>query len=234
MKILALDTALSACSVALWCHSEVRTRRWVAMERGQSEALMPMVDEVMKEADETFFDLDLVAVTAGPGAFTGIRIGLAAARGIALAADLPCLGVTTLEAVAHGVGSEERRDATVLVVLDAKRSDVYAQAFTADLNPLGEARALLAPQLVTLVGKTDTAGRRLVVVGNAAPMAVEALTDAGITAAAGSAPGVPDAAIVAAMAAVRWRPGTTVDIPGPLYLRPPDATLPRAGGRRRP
>ncbi len=230
MKILALDTALSACSVALWRHSEVCTRRYAAMERGQSEALMPMVDEVMKEADETFFDLDLVAVTTGPGAFTGIRIGLAAARGIALAADLPCLGVTTLEAVAHGVGAEERRDAAVLVVLDAKRTDVYAQAFTANLNPLGEAQALLAPQLVTLVGKAAS----LIVVGNAASVAVEALTDAGITVAAGSAPGVPDAATVAAMAAARWRPGATTDVPGPLYLRPPDATLPRAGGRRRP
>ena len=103
MRLLALDTATAACSVALWRDGAVLARRFEAMLRGQSEALMPMVGAVLAEAGCGFKDLDAIAVTVGPGAFTGLRIGLAAARGMALAAELPLIGVTTLEAVVHGV-----------------------------------------------------------------------------------------------------------------------------------
>ena len=170
MRILALDTATSACSVALWCDGAVRARRFAPMERGQAEALVPMLGAVLADAGCAFAELDLLAVTVGPGTFTGLRIGLAAARGLALAAALPCLGVTTLEAVADGVGPEERAGAALLVVLDAKRRDVYAQLFSAGLEPLGEARAVLPSGLA----ETLPAGP-LVVAGDAAHSAAEAL-----------------------------------------------------------
>ena len=102
MRLLALDTATSACSAALWQDGTVLARHLQPMARGQSEALLPMVAAVMAEAGLAFADLDLLAVTVGPGTFTGIRIGLAAARGLALATGLPLAGIATTEAVAGG------------------------------------------------------------------------------------------------------------------------------------
>lgn len=229
MKVLAIDTATSACSAALWEDGAVRARQLTITERGQSEALLPMVLAVLAEAGEDFAGLDLVAVTVGPGAFTGLRIGLAAARGMALAAGLPCLGVTTLEAVAHGVGADERASGPLLVALETKRADLYVQAFDGRLRPLGEPRAMAVEQIPTLVPAAP-----VVVVGDAADKAAQALEAAGGRPMISTAPGVPDAAVVAALAAGRFRPGRLPASPRPLYLRPPDATLPRDGGRRRP
>lgn len=226
MRILALDTATTACSVALWSDGAVRARRFAAMERGQAEALVPMLEEVRAEAGFDYAELDLLAVTVGPGAFTGLRIGLATARGLALAAALPCVGVTTLEAVAEGVGDDEWADANLLVVLDAKRADVYAQVFSSRLEPLGVASAVVPSGLGALVPPG-----RLVVAGDASGRAVEALVAAGADARCSAAPGVPDAVHVAAIAARRDRPGAADAPPAPLYLRPPDATP--APARRR-
>ncbi len=103
MKILALDSATGACSVALWHDGAILARRFAVMDRGQSEVLIPMVREVLAEAGADFPSIDVFGVTVGPGAFTGLRIGLAAARGMALASGRPLVGVSTFEAVAHGV-----------------------------------------------------------------------------------------------------------------------------------
>ncbi|MCH8036263.1 MAG: tRNA (adenosine(37)-N6)-threonylcarbamoyltransferase complex dimerization subunit type 1 TsaB, partial [Proteobacteria bacterium] len=138
MILLALDTSMTACSVALWRRGGVVRSLRRDMERGHAEALMPMVRDVLDGAGHGAADLDLVAVTVGPGAFTGLRIGLAAARGLALAAGLPCFGATTTETVAHAVPSRERSGATLLVVLQSNRADIYAQTFNADLEPLSE------------------------------------------------------------------------------------------------
>lgn len=228
VKILALDTATSACSVAFWADGEVVARRFAQMPRGQSEALLPMVSEVLDEAAVDWAGLDLLAVTVGPGAFTGLRIGLAAARGMALAAGLPCIGVTTLEAVAAGAVDDK---GPLLVVLDAKRADVYAQAFDADHRPLGEPRALMPEALPGLIAQI---GERPTVIGDAADLALDALAAAGLEARRGTASGIPDAAIVAVMAAEHWSSETPSPPPEPLYIRPPDAVKPRNGGRLRP
>ncbi len=228
MKILALDSATSACSAALWRDGRVRARRLAMMERGQSEALMPMILDVLAEAGCGFSQLDLLAVTVGPGAFTGLRIGLAAARGMALASGIGCLGVTTLEAVAHGVPAGERAGDPLLVALDSKRADLYVQVFAPDLEPLGPPQALLPGDL----GGRVPAGR-ILVAGDAAGPAAGALAEAGVTVTLSAAPGIADAATVAALAARRWRPGTPVEPPAPLYLRRPDARPATGGGRGR-
>ncbi|HEB79795.1 MAG TPA: tRNA (adenosine(37)-N6)-threonylcarbamoyltransferase complex dimerization subunit type 1 TsaB [Rhodospirillales bacterium] len=225
MKILALETATSACSAALWKDGSVAARRLEGMARGQSEALMGMVGGVLDEAECAFSDLDLLAVTVGPGAFTGLRIGLAAARGFAVAQGLPCLGVTTLETVAHQVPEDERDGKTLLVVLETKREDIYAQAFDAGLKPLGKPEAAPPGGLARLL----PAGPVLLA-GDAALRALEELRDASLSA----APGFPDAAAVAEIASRRWRPGEALCPPAPLYLRPPDASIPKNGGRLRP
>ena len=201
------------------------------MSRGQSERLMPMVREVLSEAGADFPDLDLLAVTTGPGAFTGLRIGLAAARGMALAGDLACFGVTTLDAVAAGVSETERQKANVLVVLDSKRAEVYAQAFWSDLRPLSEAQALIPADLAALMANGEGDADRVLVAGDGAGQVIQALKDKGIEAVLSTAPGVPDAATVAAIAAERWSSDQPAEPLRPLYLRPPDAKASKNGGR---
>ena len=230
MNILALDTSMTACSVALWRDGGVDLSRRRDMERGHAEALMPMVGEVLDEAGRGAGDLDLVAVTVGPGAFTGLRIGLAAARGLALAAGLPCFGATTTETVAHSVPEAERSDATLVVALRSNRDDLYAQAFNAGLEPLAEPRALLAQDVAGLVSESG----RVVVAGDASNLVRPALAGAGFDVVVSGASGTPDAAVLAAIAARRWRPGESPASPSPLYLKPPAATAPERGGRLRP
>ncbi len=232
MRILAMDTATSGCSVALWQDGGIPARRAAAMARGQSEALLPMIAEVLGEAQITATDCDLIAVTRGPGAFTGLRIGLATARAMALAAGLPCLGVDTTDVVARGVAAEAITG-ELLVVLDTKRADFYAQTFSRHHKALCAPRAVPQDGLVELVGR-QAEGVPLLVVGDATPAALEILAAAGIKAAAADAPALPDAARLAEIAAERWQPGMVLTPPLPLYLRPPDAKIPRDGGRLRP
>jgi tRNA threonylcarbamoyladenosine biosynthesis protein TsaB len=198
------------------------------MARGQSEALVPMIQDVMAEAKHAFEDLDAVAVTVGPGAFTGLRIGLAAARGMALALDVPCLGVTTLETVAHGVDAAARSGRHLLTALDSKRADKYVQVFDSDLVPIGPAAAVALEAVGDFIPKGA-----VVVAGDVAARVASALekdfTD--VTIAPGS--GIPDAAVVAEIVAARWHLGQEAPLPQPLYLRPPDAKLPKNGGRLR-
>jgi tRNA threonylcarbamoyladenosine biosynthesis protein TsaB len=235
MRILGFDTATNACSAAVMRDGRVVARRLETMTRGHAERLMPMILEVMEEAGEDFSGLDALAVTNGPGAFTGLRIGLAAARGLALASGLPCLAVTTLEAVAAAVPQAERKNRLILVALDAKRADIYAQTFAPDLAPTGEPGALLPDALPALLAASGKGRHRhpVVVVGDAAGRALAALEAAGITATHSTAPGIPDAAVVAELAAARWTRGATISKPRPLYLRPPSTTTPKKRRHRR-
>ncbi|MEQ8193282.1 MAG: tRNA (adenosine(37)-N6)-threonylcarbamoyltransferase complex dimerization subunit type 1 TsaB [Rhodospirillales bacterium] len=222
--LLAFDTATRGCSAALWRAGGIEASRAAAMERGQSEALLPMIEAVMNEAGAGYDDLDAIAVTIGPGAFTGLRIGLAAARGMALAAACPVIGVGTLEAVARGVPESERSDRRILVVLDAKRADHYAQTFAPDLSPLNEPRALPAAAIAALVKDTP-----VVLAGDGAALIESALDGAGVDYIVSTAPGIPDAAAVAALAAARWSAGARPEsLPRPLYLRAPDVSGPAA------
>ncbi len=177
---------------------------------------MPMVQTVMSEATLEYAALDAVAVTRGPGTFTGLRIGLAAARGLALAADLPLFGLTTLEVIA-AEASEQLPDHPILVAIDARRGQVYAQLFEDDGFPIGE------PQAMTLDAAAGLAGSdRIVFAGDMAGQ-MSALRD-GLGVVAGGS-GQPDAAVLARCAAHRRMPGPGMTV-SPLYLRAPDATLP--------
>ena len=218
MKILAIDTATAACSAALLGDGVIIAARHVAMLRGHAGALLPMVEEVMAEADVAYDALDLIAATVGPGAFTGLRVGLAAARGLALAGGLPIIGVTTLEALAHAVedGSGER---SVVAVLNARREEVYYQAYDAKLAPLG-------PPRVGAAEMVDLPDGPVLLVGDGAAL-LPAARD-GNRSDVEIMPGVlPDAAVVAAIAAARFDPAAPPESPPePLYLRSSGARTP--------
>src|SRR5271156_2104954 len=145
MRVLAIDTALAACSAAVLDteHGGIVASESLPMVRGHAEALMPLLQRVMNQARMAFSDIDRVAVTTGPGSFTGLRVGIAAARGIALAADKPAVGLSTLSAYAapHMAADEKL---PVVAAIDARHAHVYLQVFT----PGG--RTLTAPRLAAL------------------------------------------------------------------------------------
>ncbi len=222
VKTLALDCATACCSVALLSDGVIAAAQVATMARGHAEALMPMVEMVLSDAGAAYCDLDLLAVTVGPGAFTGLRIGLAAARGIALAAKLPIVGVTTLEALAYQGAASEPATTTVMAVLDTKRGDFYAQIFGADGAPLCEPQVATGDVLCGLVSVGP-----VLVAGDGAEAASDYLRAAGIAARVAVAARHPDAATVAMIAQGRWQPGTTPTTPAPLYLRAASTSRPK-------
>src|SRR5579871_252090 len=137
MLILAIDTALEACAAAVLdtTTSKVLASESQAMKRGHAEALMPLIARVMRDSGLQFAALDRIAVTSGPGSFTGLRVGLSAARGIALAADKPVVGITTLSAYAAPVVSEAGEQ-PVISAIDARHDQVYFQAVSGDGSSL--------------------------------------------------------------------------------------------------
>ena len=121
--ILALDTTENSISVALIHSSKILAHQYKKMERGQGEALIPMIQDVIQQSHIDFKSLTKIAVSVGPGSFTGVRIGLATARGMGLALNIPVVGITSFEATAFEITGK------VLVVLDTKRGDFFTQFF---------------------------------------------------------------------------------------------------------
>jgi tRNA threonylcarbamoyladenosine biosynthesis protein TsaB len=142
MLILAIDTALDACAAAVLDTgtSNLIAVESQAMKRGHAEALMPLIGRVMKDAALPFAALDRIAVTTGPGSFTGLRVGLSAARGIALAAGKPAVGLTTLSAYAAPIVSESGDD-PVISAIDARHDQVYFQVVS------GNGSSLIRPRV---------------------------------------------------------------------------------------
>lgn len=183
---------------------------------------MPMIEAVLEEAGLTPAGLAALAVTIGPGTFTGLRVGLAAARGFALARALPLVGVTTLEAIAEPVEAEEGE--VIAAAFDARRGEVYLQVFDAARAPLGE------PMIVALEKAGDhVPGSRVVAVGTGAGLLAEVLSARNIACRLSPAAPQPDALVVARIASARLKahgPDRFRVPPAPLYLRAPDAKLP--------
>jgi len=214
--VLAIDTAFAACQVALVDGSgKLRAGHSLAMARGQAEVLPGLVAQTLAEAGLGFAALDLVAVTVGPGSFTGVRVALAAARGFALVADCPVAGVSTLEVLAHAVPDEARaRGDEVLSVISARRGQVYFQRFRAGTRP-----DALGPARVCSLGEVAESGQGSIwAVGDAAAEAVAA----GCAGRAVAEALLPRPADLAALALLdlcegRVRPAL------PLYVRGPGA-----------
>ena len=222
--ILALDAAGAACSAALWRDGGIRGRRFEAMSRGQSERLVPMIQETLGEAKTAFDELDGIAVTVGPGGFTGVRIGLATARGLALARRCPVIGFSNFLALAAAARAEAAPEQRIAVLIDAKRRDLYAQAFDAGLAPLTEPASVHPADL-----NDKLPNGPLLLVGDGVPQARATLLGAGRDLAVSRTSGLSDAAHVARLAAQTGLPGPGAPPPRPLYLRPPDVTLPASG-----
>ena len=216
MRVLAIDTALEACAAAVLDtdHGEITASETLSMVRGHAEALMPLVARVMGAAGIAFADLDRIAVTIGPGSFTGLRVGISAARGIALAAGKPAIGLSTLAGFAAPLIAED--DSTnVVAAIDARHDHVYLQVFGTG------GRTLVAPRVATLrdaVRAAITGHPR--VVGSAANQVAAAWprgVEPPLLVEQRGAPDIGWMARLGAAAADGHGP------PKPLYLRAPDA-----------
>jgi tRNA threonylcarbamoyladenosine biosynthesis protein TsaB len=216
MRVLAIDTALGACSAAVLDTEQggIVASASQPMMRGHAEALIPLLGRVAAEAHMAFRDFDRVVVTTGPGSFTGLRVGIAAARGIALSIGKPAVGLSTLSAYAapHLAGDE---NTPVVVAIDARHQHVFLEVF----GPGG--RTVIAPRLAPLREAARAAAETPArIVGTAAQAVADAL------AATGAAPiqvdqrDAPDIDWVARMGAALPEGQSP---PKPQYLRAPDA-----------
>ena len=221
--VLAFDTAGSACSVAVERGDAVLAHERLEMRHGHAEALLPMIDRMMAAVGLSPTEIDTVAVTVGPGGFTGIRAGLAAAHGLALATEARLIGVNSFAAVA---GPIVENGMSLLVALDSRRDDLYVQLFDARHLPFNEPAAIPPERLAARVGDGE-----LAIAGDAVEAAAAALGNRlGLRLVPNSA---PDA--LGLLAALRRWPERADPAVHPLYLRPPDVSFPKArrgGGQR--
>lgn len=206
--ILGFSTSGPYCGAALYSDGDVIAAQHEEIAKGQAERLMPMIEEVLAEAGAQYGDLSAIGVGAGPGNFTGIRISISAARGLALGLRIPAVGVSVLEALAFG------HEGPVLASISAGRNHFYLQRF-ADGADRG-------PELATLEDVADWAMPGLTCIGNHEHEIARRIGATG-----GPAPYYP-ASAVARIAATRWQDDPPR--PAPIYLRAPDA----APGRDQP
>jgi len=204
---LVLDTALNACAVAVSSDGHVLAHASEPMQRGHQERLAPMVEAVARRSGVGFDALDRIGVTVGPGSFTGLRVGLAFAKALSLALDIPCIGVNSLEALAAG------RMGFVAAAIAAKGDQLYLQAFL-------DGTALMAPDVLDIpIAEARIAelwsGAPATLVGSGAAQLAGLLRSAVIDEAE-----TGDICAIARL--IEGRPSLAVR-PRPLYLRPPDA-----------
>lgn len=217
MNLLALETATDQCSAALWCDGAVHARSLHAPRR-QAELLLPLFNELLAEAGLGKHQIDVIAFGRGPGAFTGVRLSVSVAQGLALALDRPVLPVSTLEALAMSAPDDA---GNVLAALDARMGEVYAGAFRrtggAALEALGE-ETVGDPAALTLPVVSDWFG-----VGSGWGVYAEALrVRLGVAMLRGVDPSaMPQAAAIARLAAPRFAAGGGVAVTAalPVYLR---------------
>ncbi|MBL4910709.1 MAG: tRNA (adenosine(37)-N6)-threonylcarbamoyltransferase complex dimerization subunit type 1 TsaB [Alteromonadaceae bacterium] len=149
MNLLALDASTEACSVALTFNGELHTR-YELCPQSHSQLLLPMVDQVLKAANCQLTQLDGLVFGQGPGSFTGVRIGIGVAQGLAFAANLPLVGVSTLQAMAQ-LAYEKQGQTQVISAIDARMSEVYNCFYQLDSNNIMQAvlpETVLAPELL--------------------------------------------------------------------------------------
>ncbi len=216
MRVLAIDTALEACSAAVLDldRGGIIASETLPMARGHAEAIMPLIARVMDLAETEFTELDRIAVTTGPGSFTGLRVGIAAARGIALASGRPAIGLSTLSGfAAQHIALDDTSN--VVAAIDARHEHVYLQIFGSG------GRSVVAPRIAPLreaVRAATTSPARIV--GSGADLIVAAWpknAEPPLLVEQRAAPDIAWVARLGAAASDGYGP------PKPLYLRAPDA-----------
>lgn len=219
MTVLAFDTCFGAVSVAVG--AVVVHEAYEEMAVGQAERLMPMIDEVMRAAGADFTQVSRIAVTRGPGSFTGVRVGVAAARALALATGAPLVATTSLAVIAASADDalKDRGDRVLAVAMDARRGGLYMQVFGTHARDELTSAAEVTPE----AGAALLAGRRAIAVGSGAEALARAAGDGQVEV---RMPGLQPRAAALLKLAVELPTAENVT---PLYIRQPDAKPPAPG-----
>ncbi|MBA4130557.1 MAG: tRNA (adenosine(37)-N6)-threonylcarbamoyltransferase complex dimerization subunit type 1 TsaB [Hyphomicrobium sp.] len=220
MNVLGIDTCFPALSVAVGREIGTPDARVVSstepMATGHAERLLPLIADLLAQSGLAITDIDRIAVTVGPGSFTGTRIAIAAARALKLARDIPVITFTSLEAITLSPEIAPAPNDDLIVAIDAHRGEAYAQVFdAATRTPIGPPRIIAMTDLAAL-----SRGQPILAVGTAAEAVVAAITQTGGSARAQPGMIYPDMAASILRAATRTPATAAVE---PLYLRPPDA-----------
>ena len=176
MRILALESSAKAASCAVLSDGELLASAWQATGLTHSRTLLPMVEDMLNNSELSVQEIDAVAVAAGPGSFTGLRIGIAAVKGLAWAAEKPCIPVSTLEAMAWPLAHLE---GNIICAMDARRQQIYNAVFLAEggeLTRLREDRAVSLEEAAADVGEMDGP---MTIVGDGAGLCFDFLTARG-------------------------------------------------------
>ncbi len=224
LTFLAFDTSAAHCAAALLSGGEIRAHRRLEMSRGQAESLFPLLEDICREAGVTLQDLDAIGVGIGPGNFTGIRISVSAARGLALSLGIPAIGVSMFEVLyaaqgAHQIGAQ-------LVSVAAPRGQVYLQAFDN-----GVPRGLPMQSGIADLSAGVNFERPHTVIGHQAADIAATLNGTypeGFEIKGFDAPPLNIAQTIAQIASAKFTTaGFSPEKPAPLYVRAPDAAPPR-------
>ncbi len=234
MRILALETAAKAVSAAITEDGKVLASGYQDTGLTHSRTLMPIVEGLLRNTGLTVAGMDAIAVSAGPGSFTGVRIGVSAAKGLAFAAEKPAVAVSTLAALARNVSFF---DGLVICAMDARRQQVYNTLFTAENGTLTRLTPDRAIALSDLAEELKADPRPKTILGDGGRMCFDFLTEAGLP--CRLAPPhllMQNAMSVALEAEALAKAGALVSAQelAPVYLRPPQAERLRARGADRP
>ena len=223
MKILALETSAKAVSAAVTEDGKVLASGYQDTGLTHSRTLMPIVEHILKNTDLTVQNCDVIAVAAGPGSFTGIRIGVSAAKGLAFAAEKPAVGVSTLAAMAWNVAW---LDGLVICAMDARRQQVYNALFQAENGTLTRLTPDRAISLENLAAEVKGDQRPKIIVGDGARLCYNALSEQGISCRMAPPHLVMQSAVSVALEAEALAKAghlaTAQDLQ-PVYLRPAQA-----------
>ncbi len=217
MKILALESSAKAASCAVLSDGELLASAWQATGLTHSRTLLPMVEDMLNNSELSVQEIDAVAVAAGPGSFTGLRIGIAAVKGLAWAAEKPCIPVSTLEAMAWPLAHLE---GNIVCAMDARRQQIYHAVFLAEggeLTRLREDRAVSLEEAAADVGEMDGP---MTIVGDGAGLCFDFLTARGVECRLAPVHLRQQSAVGVAMAAWRRRgENLSAQELTPVYLR---------------
>ena len=178
MKILALETSAKSASCALVYDGEPIATAWQATGLTHSRTLLPMVQDMLRNSELSLSDIDAVAVAAGPGSFTGLRIGLASVKGLAWAADKPCIGTSTLESMAWPLS---HMNGIIVCAMDARRQQIYNAVFRAENGTLVRLREDRAISLSDAADDLKEFGESITIVGDGAVLAYDFFMKSGIS-----------------------------------------------------
>jgi tRNA threonylcarbamoyladenosine biosynthesis protein TsaB len=215
--ILAIETGSRSCSVAIFSSlTDIPAVAHENTDHGHATMLMPMIERAMAKAGCDYAELERIAVSVGPGSFTGIRVGLAAALGLSLASGVPVVGISSFLTVAN-VDPAERQDRRLFALLDSRREEPFLVELDAELRFV-QPPAFVTPEALDAI----LAPARPLILAGDAPAMGRYTTQGGIRLMQTS----PDALSVASLAA---DPARRYDLPAkPVYVRPPDVTMPKS------